>query len=290
MALVMVTKDGTYNNGDDSAKKTFFESLGYMVTAIADDDTQAAYDNAAASNDVMWICATVDAPSTAGQRARGLDIGIVSEDNSTWDELMYYSGSSSSSDNSTSIYVNTNSHYITEPFSTGALPVFSSSTIRSGWNIALPAGATLLAEISSGGADTIFVVEDSGALYNSNYAANRRVFFGVTDNTGFSNRTANLETLLERSLGWALGNPDLYPDSTSNLNHGDVYVSAIGKGGKIDGGQDFDGVDDYISIPRHSTLEPSTAITFEAWLNWDNHSASAYGAVIHKPKDTDTDP
>ena len=61
-------------------------------------------------------------------------------------------------------------------------------------------------------------------------------------------------------------------------------------GAKVGDGISFDGSDDYVNIPRHSSLEPSTAITFEAWVNWDDYTASAYGAVINKPKDTDTDP
>jgi hypothetical protein len=212
--LVILTADGTFNNGDDNAKKTFFESLGYTVTAIADDADQATYDSAAASNNVMWMSTTIDASAatTAGQRARSLNIRIVSDDISTWGALTYYSGSNSSSSGATTIYVNNNSHYITQPFSTGNLTVFDSSTNRSGWGVALPAGATLLAELSSGGADTLFAVDTGGALYNSNTVANRRVFFGVTDNTGFSSRTANLETLIQRALEWTgslTGSPDV---------------------------------------------------------------------------------
>jgi hypothetical protein len=228
--LVMVTADGTFNNGDDSAKKAFFESLGYTVTAIADDATQATYDNAAASNDVMFMSTTIDtaAATTAAQRARTLNVGIVSEDISTWGALMYYSGSNSTSNSGTTIYINDNSHYITQPFSTGNLTVFNSSTTRAGWGAALPAGGTLLAELASGSADTIFAVDTGGELYNSNYAINRRVFFGVTDNSGFSSRTADLETLIQRALTWGGGltsGPDLSLDNHTAGQETDAFGS-----------------------------------------------------------------
>ena len=81
-------------------------------------------------------------------------------------------------------------------------------------------------------------------------------------------------------------------DSTSH--HHDGTTSGMNSSdqveGRIDGSFDFDGSNDFISISRASSLEPSTAITLEAWLKWDNHTASQYGAVIHKAKDTDTSP
>ncbi|MEJ2430880.1 MAG: DUF2341 domain-containing protein, partial [Deltaproteobacteria bacterium] len=75
-----------------------------------------------------------------------------------------------------------------------------------------------------------------------------------------------------------------YNGTTSGMNSYDQVE------GRIDGSFDFDGSNDHITIPYHSGLEPSTAITLEAWLKWDDNTASQYGAVIHKAKDTDTSP
>ena len=45
------------------------------------------------------------------------------------------------------------------------------------------------------------------------------------------------------------GTADLYQDSTSNSSHGDDNVDATGQTGQIDGGQQFDGVDDHALVP-----------------------------------------
>ncbi|MDI6885270.1 MAG: DUF2341 domain-containing protein [archaeon] len=58
--------------------------------------------------------------------------------------------------------------------------------------------------------------------------------------------------LKENATG--IGTLDLYNDSTSNANHGDDYVSATGKAGKINDGQEFDGVDDYVDCGNDASL------------------------------------
>ncbi len=64
------------------------------------------------------------------------------------------------------------------------------------------------------------------------------------------------------------GSFDLYQDSVSNSNDGgDDYVSATGKSGQINSGQQFDGVDDYVST---SSIElANSSFTVEAWVNPD---------------------
>jgi len=52
--------------------------------------------------------------------------------------------------------------------------------------------------------------------------------------------------------------------------------------GKIGGGQDFDGTDDYIEVTRSSDFEPATGITVSAWIYWDTPGNSTGGKVISK--------
>ena len=47
------------------------------------------------------------------------------------------------------------------------------------------------------------------------------------------------------------GNADLYQDSSSSNNDGDDNVSATGQDGQINGGQQFDGIDDYEDLDSH---------------------------------------
>jgi Tfp pilus assembly protein PilV len=81
-------------------------------------------------------------------------------------------------------------------------------------------------------------------------------------------------------------------DSTvNNLSSSTVNVSQQGVNiGKMNGADVFDGVDDYVSIPRNSVFEPANGITVAAWLNWRNHTTSSHGNIVSKSKDTDTDP
>jgi len=64
------------------------------------------------------------------------------------------------------------------------------------------------------------------------------------------------------------GTADVYQDSTANANHGDDYLSATGQEGQIDGGQEFDGTDDYVDLDSHigdyaSLSEGSISIWFK---------------------------
>jgi len=57
-------------------------------------------------------------------------------------------------------------------------------------------------------------------------------------------------------------------DSTSNRNNGTAYGGIVKSAvGKIDGADVFDGVNDYIRVTDSPSLNPSSAITIELWIN-----------------------
>jgi len=57
-------------------------------------------------------------------------------------------------------------------------------------------------------------------------------------------------------------------DSTINSNNGVAYGGVVkSSNGKIDGADNLDGVDDYISISNSPSLNPVSAITIELWIN-----------------------
>jgi len=70
-------------------------------------------------------------------------------------------------------------------------------------------------------------------------------------------------------------------DSTANLNHGTTY-GGIKKSnvGKIDGTDEFDGINDYTSIASSPSLNPSIAITVELWVNLS--STGNYMSLVGK--------
>jgi len=55
--------------------------------------------------------------------------------------------------------------------------------------------------------------------------------------------------------------------------------------GRIDGADDFDGTNDYISVAHHATLAPTDRITVECWAKSDD-SLSQYDALVLKTQDT----
>jgi prepilin-type N-terminal cleavage/methylation domain-containing protein len=200
--LVMVVGNTTLP-ADDQTKKTLFESWGWTVSLL-DDDT-ADYSSAAASNDVMFISESVSA-STTNTKARDLNIGIVVEEDRLWDD-MQFGTPGSGGDTDDTINITDNSHYITSLFSTGNLQIYSTGSERiGGLGTPLPAlasGGQSLANENVANSPTLFVF-DTGASLVSGTAANRRVGF-PSQTSNPVNWTADLETLLQRSLDWAAG-------------------------------------------------------------------------------------
>ncbi|MGD9395580.1 MAG: DUF2341 domain-containing protein, partial [Candidatus Thorarchaeota archaeon] len=81
-------------------------------------------------------------------------------------------------------------------------------------------------------------------LYGNNELENQENPTGVWS-SGFS----GVWHLSEDQIG--TGNPDLYQDSSLSNNDGDDFVSAQGKDGQVNVGQQFDGADDYVDLDSH---------------------------------------
>ena len=203
--LVMVTNNGNFVSGNDSAKKTLFESWGWTVTAV-DGTNTSALTTAAAANDVLFLSDTAGGGSAT---VRGLDIGVVNETFTAWPTLLYSGSSNEDWASDTTIDIVDNTHYITSPFSTGSLTVHTTADDVNYWQSnlqALPSGVTALADSpTSTQHETILVADTGGSLYSANTAVNRRVWF-PSDAADPANFTTDYETLLERSLDWAAGN------------------------------------------------------------------------------------
>ncbi len=89
---------------------------------------------------------------------------------------------------------------------------------------------------------------------------------GTWDENGASNYVG-VWHLDEEASG--TGTTDLYQDSSSYNNHGDDFVSATGQTGQIDGGQQFDGSNDYVDVPTSASLDiTGDQITIEAWVRF----------------------
>jgi hypothetical protein len=73
-------------------------------------------------------------------------------------------------------------------------------------------------------------------------------------------------------------------DQTSNANNGTINGPAWITSGALDGARkalQFDGVNDYVSIPHNAALNMS-AVTMEMWINWTNPTKDAVNFLIGK--------
>jgi len=71
-------------------------------------------------------------------------------------------------------------------------------------------------------------------------------------------------------LNETVGGSGAIKDSTSNNNHGTDYGSpTLGANGLAGNAIDFDGTDDYISIPNSASLQLVNNLTIEAWTRLD---------------------
>jgi len=85
-------------------------------------------------------------------------------------------------------------------------------------------------------------------------------------------------------LGETVGGSGSIKDSTSNSNNGTTYGNpTLGAAGPIDNAINFDGVDDYISIPNSASLQLTSSLTIEAWIKLDSFgSGSEVDAILRK--------
>ena len=74
-------------------------------------------------------------------------------------------------------------------------------------------------------------------------------------------------------------------DSTSNNNDGTQHNNNDATG-KIARGQDFDGDNDYISVPSNSSLQPTTVVTLSGWIKLGSFgSGDEVDPIIRKGED-----
>jgi len=67
-------------------------------------------------------------------------------------------------------------------------------------------------------------------------------------------------------------------DSTSYGHDGYDFITDTGQDGQVNGGQEFDGTDDYIDLGHHDDLEAFNQLTVSVWINLD--SFGTYRAFV----------
>jgi len=82
-------------------------------------------------------------------------------------------------------------------------------------------------------------------------------------------------------LGETSGGTGAIRDSTSNNNVGTNYGSpTFNAVGRINSAISFDGIDDFVSIPNSGSLQFTSSLTIEAWINLDSFGSSSDVDII----------
>ena len=197
--ILMVVVSPTVLVAEDQKAKDLFESWGYTVNVISESANQADYDAGFAANDVVFISETVNS-NQVGAKTASAPIGVVSQDGDYNPDLGLASGSAHPVGDS--INITDNSHYITQPFASGSLEIYTQAMEQLTSSGALNADQQQLAD--SGGLASLIALDKGAAMEGGGSAAGRRVMLplGTRSRFDWDRLNANGRTLVHRALTW----------------------------------------------------------------------------------------
>jgi hypothetical protein len=201
--LLLVVDNAGNLSDQELLRKTWIEEWGYAVEPITASAAQGTFDSAAVATQVAYIAANVSA-GDLGTKLRDVAIGVVNEGTDLASELDF------SNDGSTytgaAIDITDNGHYLTSPYSLGALSILSSPSELDLLGSSLAPGANALA-VRPSTSDTSLIVINKGAMLSSGgTAAGRRVDL-PWGGGAFDVDTLNDDgkVLMRRAIMWAAG-------------------------------------------------------------------------------------
>jgi concanavalin A-like lectin/glucanase superfamily protein len=302
-ALLMVVADPSVLNSSDEAKRALIASWGYTVNLIDDEDNQTQFDTALAANDVVYISGS-GSSAAVGTKLTAATIGVLSEDIGLVGELGIAQPAFVKR-NSQGIDIIENSHYITSGFNLGSLPLYS--YVPQIWTVGgtLAPGLQLLGRTDDGGSTYptgIAVLETGAELYGGGFAAGRRVQVPWSEGGfDFSALNSDGQTIMQRAIEWAAGAEDevvLLPIAHWELDEtsGSTAVDSVGGhdgtlvnapawvSGQVDGGLDFDGVDDYVDLGSDAELVDvfDGGATVTGWIYPRSWGENDNGRILDK--------
>ena len=277
----------------DTYKKALFESWGYTVNLIGENTSAAGYMTAAASNDVFFISESVGV-SQVGIRIKDVPIGVVSQDGTYNSQLGLAAGNAWTV--ASGINVTDTSHYITAVFPPGPLDIYSGGMEQ--LTIAGSAAPGLQQLANTGGAGSLVVLDKSAALDGGGTAAGFRVMLPLGRDTklNWDYLNANGRLIVQRALQWGVGAGEValaVPIAHWKLDEtsGTIAVDSVGghdgtvsgaswAAGQVDGGLDFDHINDKITVPHNDALSLTETFAFSAWINATAYSG--YQTILSK--------
>lgn len=283
--LLMVVVNPSNLTDQETAKKVQIEAWDYTVNLIDESDNQSAFDNAIATNDVVFISEDVNANSV-GTKLVNANIGVVTEEVNLSDEFGLSSGIAWES--GTEIGIISNAHYITSPFSIGSLTVLNTTESLAYATPSFAPDFMRVARTLSGWG--VFAIDTGDSIIGGGTAAGRRVQLPWGDNDmDMAHLTADGLTIFMRSLEWAAGAElETGPlahwklDETTGItavdseggNDGTLINGPVwNAGGQVDGALQFDEANDYVQVPD---FHYGTEFTVSFGIKVDDNTGSLF--------------
>ena len=198
--LLFVVLDATSMTSQDQAKQTQLDVWGYNVSLIEATATLAEIDAAVALADVVYVSEEINATDLS-TKLTDATIGIVSEDAYLNDELGISSGRAGYVN--TQIDITDNTHYITQPFSTGPLTIATASADFQVASGTLASGIQGLAEQPSSSNPTLLAIDAGEALVSGSAAGRRVMLPGGPNSFDFTLLNSDGLTIVKRAIEWA---------------------------------------------------------------------------------------
>ncbi|TWT90856.1 hypothetical protein Mal64_12540 [Pseudobythopirellula maris] len=201
--LFVRTSSGSYS-AQEQSRVTQFENWGYTVTPIHDEASQASFDTAFASANVVYISSTANENQVSG-KCKSATVGVVCEQRYI-DKLMGFSTNQGWNSNFTSTTILDNTHPVTAGLATGAVTIVSSSQPLTMMNSTVAGGMTILSRNPSyGNGNMLGVMEAGASLGGGGVAAGRRVRLPWGSGSfDWSALNANGLLIARQALEWAV--------------------------------------------------------------------------------------
>jgi hypothetical protein len=205
--LLLVVADASNPIASELARQALIESMGFRVTLISDEASQADYDTALADVDVVYTCGS-GSSAEVGTKLTAATIGVLTEDIGLSDELGIAAPAYTKKD-SQSINIIDNTHYVTSGFGLGTLVLYS--YVPEIWTVggSLAPGLQILGETQdavSSFPPGLAVLETGAALYGGGFAAGRRVQVPWAQGSfDIDALTDDGRTIMKRALEWGAG-------------------------------------------------------------------------------------
>ncbi|MAT69753.1 MAG: hypothetical protein CMJ58_09535 [Planctomycetaceae bacterium] len=286
--LLMVIS-GSTPNSMESGRQSQVESWGYTVTTIQDSSSQAAFDSAVASADVVYVPGTIQDWDLL-YKLRTASCGVVTETPGL-DTEFGFATSDGYTISETQIYITDASHDVTTGLSTGTETILTSGQPLALNGNTVAAGMTVLAKNTAQNQLTLGAVETGGTLantYNGNSTASgRRVRLPWGNITAWPNSNGIL--IFQQALAWAAGaetpaglhwkldesSGTTATDSSGNNYDGTITGTTSWIDARRNGGLELDGAS---KVEVASLLGQPTSFTVAGWVRLD--AADSGGAEL----------